>query len=205
MKSFYLLAACIVFFAGCNPLKRADRLANKNKINVIYPTVPFDSLRAKSALAIGKGTIQGVAFTKPKTQFGYKAPLASRIYGANIRVVLYPVTPYLEEWHRLRNKKEGKKTRVYLSDAAARYGLVTTTDDYGRFTFNQMKPGTYFLQAILNWQHTGTKDVYQGSGYHDYGRTDYYTRQNYSIGHSDRLEEFVTVEKDGEVTKVKLK
>jgi hypothetical protein len=205
MKSLYLLAACVILFASCNPLKRADKLANKNKINVIYPSVPFDSLRAKSALAIGKAAIQGVAFTKPKTMYGYKAPLAKRIYGANIRVILYPVTPYLEEWYRLRNKKEGKRTQVYLSNDAAKYGLYTTTDSYGRFTFDRMKPGTYFLQAILNWQHTASRDVYQGSGYDNYGRTDFYSRQYYNVGHSDRLEEFVTVERDGSVVKVKLK
>ncbi len=205
MKSFCLSLALTTLVIACNPLKRADKLANKNKINVIYPSIPFDSLRAKSALALGKATVQGVAFTKPKTMYGYKAPLASRIYGANIRVVLYPVTPYLEEWYRLRNKKEGKRTQVYLSNDAAKYGLYTTTDSYGRFTFNQMKPGRYFLQAILNWQHTASTNVYQGSGYDGYGRTDYYSRQYYNVGHADRLEKFITVEPDDPTVKVKLK
>ncbi|MDJ1472784.1 hypothetical protein [Xanthocytophaga flava] len=205
MKFFCVFIWGCILIMGCNPVDRANRIANKNKVNVIYPSGPFDSLQAKSALAIGKSIIQGVAFTKPKTNLGYKAPLAKRIYGANIRVVLYPVTPYFEEWYNLRNKKEGKKTRVYLSDAAARYGLATNTDEYGRFTFKQMKPGKYFIQAILDWHHTTSANVYQGSGYDGYGRTDYYTRQYYNVEHSDRLEKFITIENEGETVKVSLK
>lgn len=175
------------------------------KKKIIYPEAVFDSLTAKRQLALGKGTIEGRAFTRPKNQFGFSAPLAERIFARNAKVTLIPVTPYFEAWYELRKKKEGKKTTVYMSDIAYYWRLETTTDDEGYFTFKEMKPGKYFLQAFVDWTTAHSRDVYTGSGYNNYGgRTDYYTPQSYYIDHSNRIEEFVEVKEDGEIVKVKL-
>lgn len=171
---------------------------------VIYPEFAFDSLTAREQLKRGTGTIRGIAFTKEKNNMGFKAPLGSRIYATNTKIVLFPVTPYFEAWRELRRKKEGKKTYVYMSNEAYRFRLETTTDNYGNFTFTEMKPGRYFLQAIVGWSTTHATNVYTGSGYNGYGRTDYYTPQYYSVSHSDRIEEYVEIKESGEVVRVKL-
>lgn len=177
---------------------------NAQKKNIIYPEVYFDSTQAKKALGIGKGTIEGRAFTKPRNGYGFKAPLASKIYASNSTVVLIPVTPYFEAWYALRKKKEGKKTSVYMSDEAYRWRLESKTDEEGRFSFQKMLPGKYFLQVIIGYATQHTQNVYTGSGYNSYGRTDYYTPQSYYVDHSERAEEFVEVKEDGEIVKVKL-
>lgn len=179
----------------------------KDKITSLYPQVSFDSLQAKRMLARGTATIKGVAFTKPRTSLGYKAPLAPRIYANQIKVVLLPVTPYFEAWYKLRDDKENFKKRiyVYLSKDAYRYRLEAITNSEGKFTFPEMKPGKYFLQGFLPYNHNGTYNEYTGSAYNGYGRTDYYQQKSYSVAHEDRIEEFVEVKQDGEIVKVKLK
>ncbi|SFO72889.1 hypothetical protein SAMN05428949_6363 [Chitinophaga sp. YR627] len=171
---------------------------------ILYPEFAFDSLTAREQLKRGKGTIKGIAFTKPKNNLGVKPLLAERIYATNTKIVLFPVTPYFDAWLSLRKKKEGKHTYVYMSDEAFRFRLETTTDSYGNFTFTEMKPGRYFLQAIVGWSTSHSRNVYTGSGYSGYGRTDYYTPEYYSVGHSDRIEEFVEVKESGEVVSIKL-
>lgn len=177
----------------------------KDKIEAIYPQVPFDSLQAKQKLAKGTSTIKGIAFTKAKSKWGLK--VGQRIYANQIKVTLFPVTPYLESWYALRKEKENLRKRryVYLSKDAYRYRLEAITNSDGEFTFPDMKPGKYFLQGFLGYTHNGTYNEYTGSGYNNYGgQTDYYQQKSYSVDHEDRIEAFVEVNQDGEIVKIKL-
>jgi hypothetical protein len=206
IKYFCLVISFVFFFSACSPLKQADRKASKNEIQYIYPKSSFDTLAAKTALAFGNTTIEGVAFTKVRNNFGGKAALGKRIFASNTQIYLIPASEYIEEWYKLRKKKEWEKLKVLLHQEAQKYVLSATTDDYGRFTFERMKPGKYYLEAILNTQKTVTKQVYQGSAYSGYGtRFDYYSGQNFNINYSDRLSTFVTVSENKSKVTVKLK
>lgn len=201
---YLVLAACCMLYA-CNPMKQADKRAAQNTVTTLYPEMYFDSTVAKRAIAYGKSTIEGVIFTKPKNDYGFKAPLAGRIYGTNLQVTLFPVTPYFQEWYRLRKKKEGKRTQVYMSEDAFRWRITTNSDDYGRFRFERMLPGKYFLQTFISWNEQKSYKQYVGTGYGTYSTVDYYQWQSYYQNHSERLEEFVEVKSDGTIVKVKLK
>lgn len=177
----------------------------KDKVEVYYPEVVFDSLQAKKMLAKGGATIKGVAFTKAKNNMGFKS--GARIYANQIKVVLLPVTPYFEAWYELRKDKENLRKRryVYLSNDAYRYRLEAITNSDGEFTFPDMLPGKYFLQGFLGWTHNGYYNEYTGTGYNSYGgQTNYYQQKAYSVDHEDRIEEFVEVKANGEIVKVKL-
>jgi hypothetical protein len=177
----------------------------KDKKEVFYPKVAFDSLLAKKMLAKGTATIKGVAFTKAKNNVGIKS--GRRIFANQIKVVLLPVTPYFNEWFELRKEKESLRKRryVYLSNAAYRYRLEAITNSNGEFTFPEMKPGKYFLQGFLGYTKYGYYNEYTGTGYNSYGgQTNYYQQKQYSVDHEDRIEEFVEVKENGEVVKVRL-
>jgi hypothetical protein len=203
MNTSLKLAAALLLFISCNPMQKANNQASKNQIKAIYPTVSFDSIVAKKALAYGNTTIEGIAYTKPRNQIGTKVPLSKPIFAANTTVVLFPVTPYLEEWLRLRHEKESKRTHVYMSNDAFKYRIVEKTDEYGRFKFEKMKPGRYFIQCIMGYSETKSRQVYQGTAYGTYSTSDYYTKQYYNVAKYERLEEFITV-KEGD-TKLELK
>jgi hypothetical protein len=178
---------------------------NAQNRDTYYPQVPFDSVQAKEMLGLGKSGIEGLAYTKEKTQLGYKAPLGPKILAQNVVVTLFPVTPYFEEWYKLRRKMENKKTSVFMSEQAFRFRITVNTDEYGRFKFTQMKPGKYFVQTFATYSRTGTASVYRGSGYNGYGVTDYYEYQTYTNNYSDRLEKFVEVTRDNQTIEIKLK
>ncbi len=204
--SFCLIA--LLFFCAQQTRAQYVEPEEKDKITTLYPEATFDSTVAKTALAVGKGTITGVAYTKPRTKLGYKAPLADKIKANKVTIQLFPVTPYLESWLELRKKKENlkKKVYVYMSNEAYRFRLEAITNSEGKFTFPEMKPGKYFLTAILDYSTGKSYNAYTGSGYNNYGgRTDYYEKRQYYTSHSERIEEFVEVKEDGEVVKVKLK
>lgn len=173
----------------------------EEKITTLYPEAVFDSIQAKKALALGKGKITGIAFTKT-------APLAPRIYADNMKIMLFPVTPYFEAWYKLRNSKENLRKRryVYMSDAAFRYRLEAISNSVGKFTFPDMKPGKYFLTGNMSWSSTGSYNEHTGTSYGSYGtQADHYEKRYYTQNHEERLEKFVEVKTDGEIIEVKLK
>jgi hypothetical protein len=205
MRAFTKFLTTILLFTSCSPMQKANNLANKNQINAIYPSIQFDSVAAKNALAYGTAVIEGVAYTKPRNQIGTKVPLSKPIFAANTTVVLFPVTPYLEEWFHLRNEKESKRTHVYMSNEAFKYRIVEKTDAYGRFKFEKMKPGRYFIQCIMGYSETKSRQVYQGTAYGTYSTADYYTKQYYNVAKYERLEEFVTLNESVSKLEIKLK
>lgn len=203
----YLFTLIISLSAVSSLFAQYQEPERKEKTETFYPQVAFDSLQAKKMLAKGTATIKGVAFTKQKNSMGFKPLLGQRIYANKMKVVLLPVTPYFEEWYKLRDEKENlrKKRFVYMSDAAYRYRLEAITNSNGEFTFPDMLPGKYFLQGLLDFTVSGTYNEYTGSGYGSYGgRTDYYQQKRYSVDHQDRIEEFVEVKENGEIVRVKL-
>lgn len=203
----YFIAFVFTISAGLHAAAQYKEPEKKDKIEAIYPEVVFDSLQAKKMLSKGTAVIKGVAFTRQKHPLGYSVPLSPRILANNMTVVLLPVTPYFEDWYKLRKEKENTRKRrfVYLSKDAYRYRLEAVTNSDGEFTFPDMKPGRYFLQGMLDYTLRGSYNAYTGTGYNNYGgQTDYYQKKEYSKNIQDRIEEFVEIKENGEILKVKL-
>lgn len=202
LKLIFMTGLFIVFFT---PVRAQYVEKERDDTIRLYATTPFDSASAGLALARGGASIKGVAFTKPRTGFGYKAPLAKRIYANRIKVLLFPVTPYLLEYLDVKKKENPRKLKfAYIDPVAWRYRYEATTNSVGEFTFPYLKPGKYYLEAILPWNSSGYYDQYTGSGYSDYGTTNYYQRQYYNIGHYDKLYDFVEIKEGEEIVKIKL-
>ncbi|MBO9562865.1 MAG: tetratricopeptide repeat protein [Niastella sp.] len=170
-----------------------------NTMKSLFPSGTFDPALAKSGLARGLSTIRGRACSKFD---------GLRFDAAGVKVVLFPVTPYLEEWYEMRDKKEDKKTSVYMSNEANQYRIETTADNEGRFAFEGLKPGKYFIQIIHSFNQLKTARVYTGQDTRQNGPvreiTNYYYDQDYTVGRSKRLEKFVEIKEDGETKKITL-
>ncbi|MFD2034041.1 carboxypeptidase-like regulatory domain-containing protein [Belliella marina] len=177
----------------------------------VYVKIPFDTISARNALAEGNITIKGEAFTRPPgymgEQLGFGIKAGKKIKANKITVYLYPVTPYLVEYLKQKKKENPKKLKfVYIDPNALRYRLTAVTNSDGEFTFPKMKPGEYYLEAILPWSQSGYQNVYTGSGYGSYGgRVDYYDRQQYVQSHHDMLSKFIKIVDNEKVVEVKLK
>jgi hypothetical protein len=148
-------------------------------------------------LEYGNSTIKGVVYKKTNKL----AIVNAKKYGYKVTVTLYPATSYFMEYYNLRQEKESKRTKVHISEEAARYRIEVKTDEYGRFTFDKMKPGKYFLQAMMSTTSYYTQDVEVGSN--SYG-TRFYEKQRQYESKTHRLEKFVEVQKGGDVVEVAL-
>lgn len=179
--------------------------------NTYYPQVFFDKKLARERLGFGNSTIEGVASTKQKTSLGIKPLLGERHYAKEGTVVmLFPVTPYFEEFYDMRKKYENKKTTVYMSEEAFKYRVEALTDNRGRFKFEKLKPGKYYLETIVNFtatasyqKQTGTSDAYNGYGNYLYS-TPIYNTFFYGYDAANRESKFVEIKQDGELKEIKL-
>jgi tetratricopeptide (TPR) repeat protein len=166
---------------------------------ILYPGSTFDAALAKAALSRGLATIKGRACSKY---------VGLRFDAAGAKVILMPVTPYLQEWYDLREKKESKTTWVYMSQECYQYRIEVVADAEGRFVFEGLKPGKYFVQVIHNFNQLKTAKVYNGSDTWQNGpvmqTTNYYYLQDYTVERSARFEKFVEIDEESETKKITL-
>ncbi len=81
-----------------------QQAVGKNVFRNMYPEAEFDTKLAKSMLERGTGTLRGRACSKVD---------GGIYYAKGVKVVLYPVTPYLEAWYELREKKKKERELAY--------------------------------------------------------------------------------------------
>lgn len=179
--------------------------------NTYYPQAFFDKKLAQQMIGFGNSSIEGVASTKQKNNFGIKPLLGEKHYATKGTVVmLFPVTPYFEDFYSMRRKYENKKTTVYMSEEAFKYRIEALTDDRGRFKFEKLKPGKYYLETIINFtatasyqKQTGQSDAYNGYGGYLYS-TPIYQTFFYGYSSGNRESKFVEIKQDGEIKEIKL-
>lgn len=180
----------------------------QNARRALYPNLEFDSKLAESAIQQGTSTLIGraCAYVKNGT-WGLGG--TERFDARNVRVLMFPVTPYLEKWYQLRDQKEDNKTGVFINRESQKYALISETNEKGEFVFSRLKPGKYFIQIIYNFTQVKSKRIYTGSSTAQEGpvivTTDYYEDRDFYIPRNSRLESFVEIKQDGETKKVTVK
>ncbi|UIR57114.1 hypothetical protein LZQ00_04700 [Sphingobacterium sp. SRCM116780] len=172
--------------------------------NTYMPQVFFDKQQAQDMLAIGTSTIEGVAYTRQYTDSKKQNAPEGTL------VTLYPLTPYFEEFLKLRTQKESKTNKVYLSEEAFKYRIEVKTDSYGRFKFEKLKPGKYYIESIVPYigvghysEQTGTTTTYNGYGT-AIASAPYYERFSYNFDAASRETKIVEIKNDGEFLDIKL-
>ena len=181
-----------------------------------FPQVFFDKKQAESQLGAGKSTIEGVAFTREKRTIPFTMGAVKVKTGKkhmarpNTVVMLFPVTEYFTEFYNLRKKLESKTKQVLMSNEAFAVRREAYTDDYGRFRFENLKVGKYYLETIVDFtavgsykQQTGTSTAYNAYGTPLYS-TPIYETFFYDYEAAHRESKFVEVKKDGQVIEIKL-
>jgi len=181
-----------------------------------FPQVFFDKKQAEAQLGAGKSTIEGVAFTRekrsiPLTMGAVKVKTGKKhMARPNTVVMLFPVTEYFTELYNLRKKLESKTKQVLMSNEAFAVRREAYTDDYGRFRFENLKVGKYYLETIVDFtavgsykQQTGTSTAYNVYGTPLYS-TPIYETFFYDYEAAHRESKFVEVKKDGQVIEIKL-
>lgn len=118
----------LVFLAGCIP---------KYKV-----TGRLDPANFEPYSDSGESTIAGQAFLKTK---GGDVKLA-----AGNTISLFPATPYTREMVKVVNTGRHLDPTT-IDNRFHSYIKRTTADAEGRFEFNNLVPGDYFLEATISW------------------------------------------------------
>lgn len=106
----------------------------------VSPAASFDAGAAKASLEPGSATIKGVVMLKAQNRSN--THIEQEVY-------LFPATPYFEEFLNL--KKKNKKKKVITNKEFIDVKRAAMIDDKsGSFTFNNIKPGKYFLYTELH-------------------------------------------------------
>lgn len=113
----------------------------------------FDARQAEAMLAPGDNTIEGTAFRRRDS--------GSVVTAAGEVVYLVPATAYAEERFR-KLFPQGKLNPIgnlsRVEEAAPDYERLmrqTKADMRGRFTFERVRPGRYFVSTRLAWREPG--------------------------------------------------
>jgi hypothetical protein len=166
-----LLACLLTAAAWCRP----DFVLTPEEQEVIYPKGTFSAEIAKQLLGKGRCTLKGVAFDRQKSGlFEKKNP--QQYPPAGSKIYLFPYTEYCQEVVALfkqytpTESEHSMETlmaearlkaltgkglpellptkRVELDPQFSRIWKSATTDKQGRFIFENLKPGRYYLQSI---------------------------------------------------------
>jgi hypothetical protein len=204
-----LLSAC------ASPMQQAERSARQQQAAKAVPqevTVPFDENQAKAAMAKGKGTIKGVLYHKVNLsgQHAGSDPFITHNppqYLKGVTVRLFPVTAHLQEVLSLEKENRRQRSRSkdvqavdYIADPRMhKYSVSTKTDEYGRYFFNGLKPGKYFVVANnVDVRSTGVEVVQDGASVNTNpyfgGQTNHYRTQTYGVLTQVEYDQFVELE-----------
>ncbi|MFZ2266740.1 MAG: hypothetical protein WAV95_04100 [Azonexus sp.] len=176
--------------AGCaeNGVQTAERQADNARKTTpieVHINVPFSASDAKAALAKGDNSVSGVLYHR-LTVSGREDnswPQSPNIQNVPLRgqnVFLYPESAQVAELDKLFKQhqkimenwytgsrgvfnKQPQTKQFFLSVDAQYYVLKTTTDQFGRYRFDNLKPGRYLVTSAAWQSGTYNKSVYAGS------------------------------------------
>jgi hypothetical protein len=199
---------------------KGDKIELKNKEIDFNPFQNvFNKEETLKLVNDGNSTIEGVAFARDNQNEGALKGIAilninkKQFAPKGTTIVLMTYTAYYKEWMTLNKKQDKIKNAQPIplpKEAFDCFKFTTIYDDEGHFEFTNLLPGDYFLSTSFKYQHTslrsevtGVSDVYIGGNY--VGSNVYSSVFAYSSLGAANVQEIVTVKKEGEKVKVKLK
>jgi hypothetical protein len=147
MRRLCLLLAALVL-AGCNASSAPA----------------FDPRAAEIINQAGKGTIEGHAF--------FRDEKGKVIYAAGEIIRLIPATPYADaRFSQLYGSSKYRRAGLLgltggdPDSEYARYSRTTKAESSGRFTFENLAPGSYYVVTQITWLPDGSLVAQGGSIY----------------------------------------
>ncbi len=179
-------------------------------------TAKFDKDQTYKMVSAGSATISGQIYARDNentTKGGIAILNVNKKQYAQqgTTVVLIPYTDYFKEWIALNEKLRKKGQAVPLStDAAGCIKVTSVYDNDGNFEFTNLMPGEYYLFTEFGYTHTASRT--EVVGYTDtyinglfQGTTANTEVNRYKTNVNAALKKIVTINREGEKIKVKLK
>jgi hypothetical protein len=140
MNKILMVVLCATLLSGCVKMPKPVALP-------VFPQSEYDALKLT-----GKETLSGQAFLKT---MGGDVKVA-----AGSQVVLMPKTSYTDfqfaTCMMVRCEQEDMR--------AAKFEKVTTADAEGKFEFDDIAAGEYYIQTIVTWMRPSSSGLRQEGG-----------------------------------------
>lgn len=203
--------AAAALLGGCStPLQEANARAANDQVVELRVKTPFDVELARAALAPGTSRIVGTVFAEVNAPNNYNPGATAKVFKEGVDVVLFPVTPYLREYLDLQKSLSDKPGLFQRRRAPGQYRLVEdpnflryrrfeSTDKYGRFAFQGLKPGEYHVALLFKHVFYSMQNVRVAtvSGYYDTAGV--YQAQEFSEPVEMVMSKSVRIDGDGDV------
>jgi hypothetical protein len=120
-------------------------------VEIMQPSISFDDSVASKMLSGGTAAIKGIAYYEGRTLIGIKSE--ATVYApVGTIAALYPLTPYIEEYLKLKKKNKEGKRMATISRAAASCRIETKVfSAKGEFIIPGLRPGKYYIESIVNF------------------------------------------------------
>ena len=138
MRCLFVLPLLALTLAGCQ--------------TTAEPAVPFDAKAAAFIHVQGKGRIDGHAF--------YRAETGRVIFAAGENIWLVPRTAYTDRrFQQLYGDKKYAQAKwlpsAEVDPEYAKHTRSTKAESNGRFTFDHVGPGEYYIATVVTWRPEG--------------------------------------------------
>ncbi len=182
---------------GISGQVRVSPTPNPNpKFKILMPTTKFDEKAAAEALKPGTSKIKGEVCSVSNGTF---------YSGADTGVSLYPLTPYLEEFLKLRDDKEDKNTSVRISEEVYKMRIDTKTNNKGEFQFVDMKPGRYYVITLNAYTAYTSGTVRTGTVLSGVYSAGIYENRTYASDKKKLIDKIAEIKGENQTEKILLK
>ncbi|WP_078121399.1 hypothetical protein [Thiosocius teredinicola] len=182
------------YWYAANPTMYPYEYASTLGADPIWVEGEFDEAAVAAQLEPGGAILQGVTYFPELRRKDLVSSLAGakdkELIASRVNVCLYPESRLLLNWamkrddvfQRSRDKMLGRYYGVFMKDARGyKYKTCVTSNRYGEYKFENIKPGHYLVVAVGNVSFTETGSVRTGYVTNSYYGADVYQNVSQTV------------------------
>ncbi len=199
-----VLGTCLLSACGGSALQQANLEAAQANPGTYVIKAPFDEREVAQAMRRGNSRVEGVVEVRKGGWASYMSGAAATGV-AGLDVTLVPMTAYWrsfeKEWDQYFPPGYGfpppGRPKPLYDERMEKYISRAKTDQFGRYTFNQLSPGKYRVIVWFTRSFYTTQTFNAGTYHTPYGRVDRTENRRQREDVAEEMRKVVEITQDG--------